>query len=58
MSTPSLIPVKEWATKIFGEHAPHINTLYRWISEGRINPPAKKCGKGWFVRPHAEYTGD
>lgn len=55
-TTPDLILI-EWAKAKFGEHAPHVNTLRRWVREGRIHPQPKKVGKTWFVKPHAEYQG-
>lgn len=55
---PRLVPVAVWASIVFGEHAPHANTLHRWVHDGRIYPPAKKVGRKWFVTPAAEYVGD
>jgi predicted site-specific integrase-resolvase len=43
---------------MFGEHAPHANTLLRWVHEGRIQPPPKKIGRKWWVVPSAEYLAD
>jgi hypothetical protein len=57
-SVPKLVPLSEWAIAMFGQHAPHINTLLRWTNEGRITPQPKKCGRAWFVPLHAEYLGD
>lgn len=58
VAPPRLIPVAVWATMVFGVHAPHANTLNRWVHDGRIYPPAKKVGRKWFVTPAAEYVGD
>lgn len=55
---PRLVPLAEWAKIVFGDHAPHPNTLHRWTHEGRIYPQPKKVGKNWFVSPQAEYRGD
>jgi predicted site-specific integrase-resolvase len=56
MSTqPKLVPIKQWARSIFGENAPHQNTLQRWANNGNISPRATKVGKNWFVKPDAEY---
>ena len=55
---PRLVPLKEWAKLVFGDFAPHPNTLLKWVSNGRIYPMPKKVGKGWFVEPKAEYKGD
>ncbi|MGJ9419418.1 excisionase [Massilia sp. CMS3.1] len=40
------------------EHAPHINTLRRWVHDGRIYPQAVKIGKLWCVRKDAAYLPD
>lgn len=53
---PRLIPLSEWAVLVFGEHKPHVNTLHRWVHEGRISPQPKKVGNRFFVDPKAEYV--
>lgn len=53
-----LLPLQVWAQTIFGEHAPHSNTLLRWVHEGRIYPPPKKIARKWWVSPAAEYVAD
>lgn len=55
---PRLVPIAVWASMVFGDHAPHANTLRRWIHDGRIHPRAKKIGRIWWVVPDAEYVGD
>lgn len=55
---PRYVTLKEWATLLFGEHAPHQNTLLRWVHEGRIQPQPKKMGRHWWVEPRAEYVSD
>jgi hypothetical protein len=55
---PRYIPVSAWATLVFGEHAPHKNTLLRWVRDGRIQPQPKKIGRIWWTTPAAEYVGD
>lgn len=55
---PRLVPLKEWAKLVFGDYAPHVNTLHRWVNDGRIYPQPQKVGKNWFVKPTAEYKGD
>lgn len=53
---PKLIPLSEWAVEMFGEkHKPHVNTLHRWVHDGRIRPQPKKVGNRFFVDPKAEY---
>lgn len=55
---PSYLILSEWAQAKYGAHAPHINTLRRWVREGRIFPQPQKVGKTYFVLPTAEYQGD
>lgn len=58
MMQPRLISLKDWAKIVFGEKPPHVNTLRRWVNDGRISPRPQKIGKSWFVKPNAEYKGD
>lgn len=58
MNTPQKITLADWAQKLLGEHAPHINTLRRWTNEGRIHPQPQKIGKTWFVDPSAKYMSN
>ncbi|PFH29078.1 excisionase [Burkholderia sp. JKS000303] len=51
-----LIPIATWAERVFGEHAPHRNTLLNWIHAGRIHPSPRKIGRGYFCQPEAEYV--
>ena len=55
---PRLVPLQVWADSMFGEHAPHSNTLLRWVHEGRIQPQPKKIARKWWVAPGAEYCED
>lgn len=55
---PKLITLKNWAQMTFGEDSPHVNTLRRWVNDGRISPRPQKIGKTWFVKPNAEYKGN
>jgi len=55
---PRYIPLEVWAHLLLGEHAPHINTLRRWVHDGRIYPQAVKIGKLWCVRKDAAYLPD
>jgi hypothetical protein len=43
---------------LFGERAPHNNTLLRWAHEGRIQPQARKIARIWWVTPNAAYVED
>ncbi|NML61792.1 hypothetical protein HHL21_12015 [Massilia sp. RP-1-19] len=58
VAQPRLVPIAVWAAMVFGEHAPHSNTLLRWIHDGRIQPQARKIGRKWWVAPTAEYRED
>lgn len=53
---PRLIPLSEWAVEVFGKHKPHVNTLHRWVHDGKIRPQPKKVGRTFFVEPSAEYV--
>lgn len=55
---PRYVLLQEWAAAVFGERAPHQNTLLRWIHDGRIQPSARKIGRRWWVVPGAEYVED
>lgn len=55
---PRLVPLAVWAAMVFGERAPHSNTLLRWAHDGRFQPPARKIARAWWVSPNAEYIGD
>jgi hypothetical protein len=55
---PKYVPLTIWAQLMFGEYSPHVNTLRRWVNDGRIQPQPKKMGRYWFVRVDAEYTPD
>ncbi len=55
---PKFVPLKKWAETVFGENSPHYNTLLNWIHHGRIMPQPVKMGRGWYVKPSAEYRGD
>lgn len=55
---PRFIPLKFWVALLLGEHAPHHNTVLRWVHEGRIAPQPIKVGKLWNVRKDAAYIPD
>lgn len=55
---PRWVSLREWAKSVYGDSKPHINTLLKWVHDGRIQPQPEKHGKSWRVRPHAEYKGD
>ncbi len=52
------MPLKDWGKSVFGDHAPHSNTLIRWCRDGRIQPQPRKIGRKWWVVPAAEYVSD
>lgn len=53
---PKLVPLEVWAEQLFGEYAPHRNTLLNWRRNGRILPVPIKCGSRYFVEPTAVYA--
>lgn len=55
---PRFIPLTFWIALLLGEHAPHPNTVLRWVREGRIYPQPIKVGKTWNVRKDAAYIPD
>jgi hypothetical protein len=57
-NSPRLVPLRVWGQLVFGEYAPHYNTLIKWCRDGRIQPQPQKAGKKWYVQPHAEYRAD
>ncbi len=50
-----LIPLEAWAANRYGEHAPSIYTLRRWVREAKILPVPKKHGRTYFVSESARY---
>lgn len=55
---PRYLPLTFWAALLLGEHAPHYNTLLRWVHDGRIYPQPIKVGGSWNVRKDAAYMPD
>ena len=55
---PRFVPLRVWAEMQFGDHAPHNNTLLKWVHEGRIQPQPQKIGRMYWVKPAAEYVAD
>ena len=55
---PRYLPLTFWAALLLGEHAPHYNTLLRWVHDGRIYPQPIKVGGAWNVRKDAAYMPD
>lgn len=52
------VTLQEWAATMFGDAAPHYNTLLRWVHERRIQPQPKKMGRRFWLVRDAEYRGD
>lgn len=50
-----LITLEAWAENRYGEHAPHINTLRRWVRDAKILPVPKKHGRAYYVSESARY---
>ena len=55
---PRFIPLTFWIALLLGEHAPHQNTVLRWVHDARIYPQPVKVGKSWNVRKDAAYIPD
>jgi len=55
---PRYIPLKVWGELLLGEHAPHYNSLLRWVHDGFIQPQPIKIGRRWCVRKDAAYVPD
>jgi len=51
-----LIPLRVWAEEVFGEYAPHKNTLLAWCKNGKILPVPRKVGREYFCSPDARYV--
>lgn len=49
--------LQRWAAAQYGEDAPHIKTLRRWVREGKIYPAPRKDGRTYFVEQTARYVG-
>lgn len=50
------ITLEAWSRAEYGEDAPHIATLRRWVREGKILPHPEKHGRTYYVLPHARYV--
>lgn len=55
-TSPRYVPLRIWAQAMFGEYAPHKNTLIRWVHDGHISPMPRKIGRTWFVKVDADYV--
>lgn len=55
MSAPKKISLETWAAQVYGDDAPHRNTLRRWAREGHLYPKPEKHGRSYYVAPHARY---
>jgi predicted site-specific integrase-resolvase len=54
--TPKRIRLDKWLEITYGDDAPDIVTARRWAKAGKIQPPAEKHGRCYFVHPDARYT--
>lgn len=55
ITAPQQVPLDVWGRRIYGDHAPSIKTLRRWVREAKIFPIPKKHGRSYFVSPNARY---
>lgn len=51
-----LITLEAWSRAEYGDDAPHVATLWRWVREGKILPKPEKHGRQYFVLPTARYV--
>jgi hypothetical protein len=49
---PRYIPLEEWASRTI-RPAPSLHTLRAMARTGKIQPPAVKIGKAYYVEPDA-----
>lgn len=52
----ALMPLEVWARTQYGEHAPSVRTLRRWVRERRIAPLPERHGLRYYVRADARYV--
>lgn len=50
-----LIRLDVWLVATYG-NAIALDTAYRWVKAGKIQPPPQKHGRAYFVHPEAVYT--
>ena len=50
-----LITLETWAASIYGDRAPSIYTLRKWVKEAKIVPAPQKHGRTYFVPENARY---
>ncbi len=56
-STNQRTTLEAWLIANFAEDCrPTINTARKWAKTDRLDPPATKCGRAYFVHPCARYT--
>lgn len=51
------ITLMEWAESYFGKSKPSLRTMRRWVSEGKLAPPAEKIGRTLYVTADTVYKG-
>lgn len=56
MNEPKLIPLNIWAARRYGDGAPSIKTLRRWVRDAKIQPQPEKNGRSYFVSENATYV--
>lgn len=54
---PRLLTLERWAQHVFGDGAPHMNTVRRWARDGMLYPAPIKMGRTYYVRPETSYSG-
>jgi len=51
-----LIPLHQWAKITYGDSAPCMTTLRKWARGDKLDPPAEKHGREYFVTPDTRYA--
>lgn len=52
------VTIESWIALNYGEPAPSVLTVRRWIREGRIYPLPEKHGRTYYLTPTARYVVD
>lgn len=55
--TQKLLTLQAWLALTYAEgSAPHINTIRRWIKDGKIQPQPEKQGRDFYFTADARYN--
>jgi hypothetical protein len=51
-----LIPLETWIERRYAVRPPSIQTVRKWVRQGKIYPAPKKEGRAYYIRPDAGYV--